>query len=338
MKTNKTFNTYNLEIDANSAVQLLEKYIRETAEEHDAKGILIGLSGGIDSAVLACLTVRALGPEKVHVSYLFDRYSEKDSRGKAELVAGWLGLKLEIEEISREMANRGVYEPLVMRGDGQLRWFNRMTHNIYHRLFGETPFMSSLRLGGETLSFSLLKHQAYHLAIRPIVNGFEMRHICRRTRLEQKAGENDWLLLGAANRSEVLVGWFVKDGIDDLPIQPLSGLYKTQVRQLAAFLGVPEKIRECDPSPDMCNGITDEFGMGLSYRTLDVILDLLARDLPDQTILACGVASGDLALVRELHRLSAWKRTSPSVRPPVDGGPPSELRMTTQSGPFFCEE
>jgi NAD+ synthase len=326
-------NKYNLEIDVNSTVQLLEKYIRKTTEEHCATGILLGLSGGIDSAVLACLAVRALGPETVHVSYLFDRHSEKGSRDKAELVADWLGLKLEIEDISGEMANRGVYASLVMSGSGQPGWLNHLVQNVYCRLFGETPFLSSLRLGSGA-TFSPLKKQAYNLAIRPIVNGFEARHIYRRTILEQKAREKGWLLLGGANRSEVLVGWFVKDGIDDLPIQPLSGLYKSQVRQLAACLGVPEQIRECAPTPDMRNGITDEFGMGINYRTLDVILDLLARDVPAQTILACGVAAKNLALVHELHRLSAWKRTSLSVAPPVDGGPGSELRLTAWSGPF----
>jgi NAD+ synthase len=337
MKFNKPFN-YNLQIDSNSTIQLLNKYIRETAEEHGAKGVLTGLSGGIDSAVLACLAVRSLGPENVHVSYLFDRHSEKGSHEKAELVADWLGLKLESTDISLKMANWGVYASPIMSGAGYPRWLNRLVQNIYHRLFGETPFMSSLRLGSGTTSFSLVKKQAYDLAIRPIVKGFEARHIYRRTRLEQEAGENGWLLLGGANRSEVLVGWFVKGGIDDLPIQPLSRLYKSQVRQLADFLGVPKKIRECPPSPDMRNGITDEFGMGISYHTLDVILDLLAQDLTDKTILACGIAPEDLALVRELHRLSAWKRTSPSIPPPVDGGPDSELRLTARSDSVFYPE
>ncbi|APG24332.1 NAD(+) synthase [Syntrophotalea acetylenica] len=320
----------NLEIDADAAIRQLEAYIRQTAGEHDAQGLLTGLSGGIDSAVLACLAVRALGPDKVHVAYLFDRHSEKDSRAKAELVANWLGLKLEIEDISREMAKRGVYASPIMSGKGQPQWFNRLVQNLYQRLFGETPFMSSLRLGSQETSFSACKRRIYDLAIRPIVNGFDIRHIYRRTRLEQVAVENAWLLLGGANRSEILVGWFVKGGIDDLPLQPLSGLYKTQVRQLAAALGVPERIRECAPSPDMRNGITDEFGMGISYRTLDIILDLLARDLPDPTIQASGVSPRDLALVRTLRRLSAWKRATTPATPPVDGGPASALRVTSR--------
>jgi NAD+ synthase len=338
MITSKHLNNYNLQIDTDSATQLLEEYIRKTVEGHGAEGILTGLSGGIDSAVLACLAVRALGPENVHVSFLFDRHSAKDSREKAELVADWLGLKLEITDISLKMANWGVYASPIMSGAGYPQWLNRLVQNIYHRLFGETPFMSSLRLGSGTASFSPLKKQAYNLAIRPIVNGFDARHTYRRAYLERKAVENGWLLLGGANRSEVLVGWFVKGGIDDLSIQPLSRLYKSQVRQLADFLCVPERIRECAPTPDMRNGITDEFGMGINYRTLDVILDLLARDLPDQTIRACGVASRDLTLVRELHRLSAWKRTSPSIQPPVDGGPDSELRLTARSDSVFYPE
>jgi len=71
--------------------------------------------------------------------------------------------------------------------------------------------------------------------------------------------------LGTANRSEYLVGWFVKDGIDDLPFSPLIGLYKTQVRQLSEFLGLPFKIRNRLASPDMVKGITDEFALGISY-------------------------------------------------------------------------
>lgn len=324
-----TLKQISLAIDEQAAVRMLETCIRETAEEHGAKGVLLGLSGGIDSAALACLAVRALGPEAVHGCYLFDRHSEKDSRGKAELVASWLRLTLEMTDISREMALQRVYASPVMKGRGMPPWLNRMVQNSYHRLFGETPFMSSLRLGSGAANFSAVKRGAYNLVMRPIVSGFDVRHRHRRRILEQKADNEGWLLLGGANSTEVLVGWFVKDGIDDLPIQPLSGLYKSQVRQLAACLGVPEPIRSCAPTPDMRNGITDEFGIGISYATLDLILDLLARSASDQEIYAHGIAPRDLALVRELRRLSVWKRPSPSVTPPVDGGPDSELRCTS---------
>jgi NAD+ synthase len=86
--------------------------------------------------------------------------------------------------------------------------------------------------------------------------------------LESKARAQNWLLLGAANRSEWETGWFVKDGVDDLPYQPLMGLYKTQVRQLGRYLGVPGEIQQQVPSPDMMRGISDEYALGMSYSTI----------------------------------------------------------------------
>lgn len=316
-----------LVVDEKMAVDRLEKYIGKAVQKHGSKGVVLGLSGGLDSAVLACLAVRALGPDAVHAWYLFDRHRDPDSDAKAELAANWLTIALHKEDISPAMADRGVYSPLIMHGRGMPKWLNCLIQNTYRRLFGETPFMSSLRLGSGTTAFPAAKALAYNLAIRPIVEGFEARHVYRRTRLERLARDNQWLLLGGANRSEVLVGWFVQNGIDDLPLQPLSGLYKTQVRQLADSLGVPESIRKRSPTPDMRHGITDEFGMGIGYGTLDIILDLFAKALPENEILDFGIAKRDLDLVRQLHRFSAWKRTSPSAKPPVDGGPDSELRL-----------
>ena len=78
--------------------------------------------------------------------------------------------------------------------------------------------------------------------------------------MERLAKERNLSLIGAANLSECEVGWFVKDGIDDLPVQPMAGLYKTQVRQLAKTLDLPEPVRTQLPSPDMAKGVTDEFG------------------------------------------------------------------------------
>lgn len=323
----------NLAIDARTTVEILEKYIGETVETHGAKGVVLGLSGGIDSAVLACLAVQALGPNAVHAWYLFDHHSDPDSSARAELLAHWLTVILHKEDISEIMARQGIYAHAVMQGRGMPHWLNRLVHNTYHRLFGETPFMSSLRLGSGTTAFPPIKSRAYNMVIRPINEGFEARHIYRRTRLEQLARDNHWLLPGGANRSEVQVGWFIKDGIDDVPMQPLSGLYKTQVRQLAEYIGIPEKIRTAAPSPDMRHGITDEFGMGIDYQTLDAILDLIAHGLSDREISKYEVTTKKIALVRELHRFSQWKRTSPAERPPVDGGPAGALRLNPRTTP-----
>jgi NAD+ synthase len=136
-----------------------------------------------------------------------------------------------------------------------------------------------------------------------------------------------------------MIGWFVKDGIDDVPVQPLMKLYKTQVQELAQYLNVPEKVRGSRPAPDMQKGITDEFGIRLSYRRLDQILDAWHQSLSDPAIVQQGIMQEELQKVRQLHQLSAWKGTSSHEVPPVDGLPGSVLRkdsvMRSDTGAFM---
>jgi len=118
------------------------------------------------------------------------------------------------------------------------------------------------------------------------------------------------LLLGAANQSEWFVGWFVKDGIDYLTIQPLKGFNKTQIRQLAAFLGVPAGVVEQAPSPDMMKGISDEFALGIRYSKIDLILDHLEGGMTKESVLAAGCTEKQIRLVQEMKRHSEWKRNT----------------------------
>jgi NAD+ synthase len=129
-----------------------------------------------------------------------------------------------------------------------------------------------------------------------------------------------------------MTGWFVKGGIDDVAFQPLIGLYKTQVRQLSPYLGMPAEIQDPLPSPDMIKGIGDEAGIGIRYSRLDVILDALDRGLPDEEIVASGIGIRELSLVREMNRLSSWKRESEHAPPPVEGGLKGGLRIPSSEG------
>ena len=86
------------------------------------------------------------------------------------------------------------------------------------------------------------------------------------------------LVVGAANKSEYQIGYFVKHGCDDATdIMPLLNLYKTQVRALARYLEIPSRIIEKPPSPDILPGITDEEAIGISYEKLDLILLALEK-------------------------------------------------------------
>lgn len=308
-----------LRIDESRAAKAIEGYIRNLVHKRSARGVLIGLSGGLDSAVLSALAVRASGKDLVHVAYLFDRDSEPESERMARLVADWLGLGLEVQDIEPAMREKRIYTPLIMRISPLSGFATRqLINNSYRLLFAESPFMSTLRQG--KFDGHMLKKLVYNLTVRHIEAGFNARHIYRREILEKRAQDQNWLLLGAANRSECSVGWFVKDGIDDLPFSPLTGLYKTQVRQLAACLGIPSEVQNQIPSPDMMKGITDEFAMGITYSKIDTILDGVDRGLPDEEMIASGVTKEEICLLREMNRLSTWKRESEHDEPPVDGG------------------
>jgi NAD+ synthase len=278
-------------------------------------GIVIGLSGGIDSAVLATLAVRAVGKERVNAYYLYDRDSSKQSQAMADLIAGWLGIELRHHDITPAMREMRIYSPLVMKITAVSGCMNRFLSNRLNRLLRREPFfVRTLRKGA--FDRNRIERFFYEHTLGCVEAAFNARHIYRRRFLEQKSEENNCLLLGAANRSEWMVGWFVKDGVDDLYFSPLIGLYKTQVLQLAKFLGVPEQIRNRRPSPDMVKGITDESALGINYATLDVILYCMDRGMSDEQIISAGVAREDLNRVRTMNRLSVWKRRRGNTGPP----------------------
>lgn len=319
--------TNNLTIDAKLTVCLIESYLKNLIETQKSNGILLGLSGGIDSSVLATIAVRAIGSERVHLNFLYDRDSEKNSEIKARKMAKWLDTKLETIDISPVMKEKNVYAPLIMKLLPYSARFNRMIQHSYTLLTGETPFKTTLKVGSHKLEHSWLKRLLFNFSIRHIENGFSQRHVYRRQVLEEKAKRENLTLIGAANLSELEVGWFVKDGIDDLPIQPMTGLYKTQIWQLAAYLELPNEIQTQSPSPDMMFGFTDEFGIGHNYRRLDVILDLIKQNKLDNEIIEQGIEKRELADIRELMKLSEWKRAADHHAPPVQGVTGGNVRL-----------
>ncbi len=317
-----------LEIDAERAIRDLMAHIRRQTNDRPTRDVVLGLSGGIDSCLLSLLAVEALGKGSVHLTYLYDRYSGEDQHRSALAVSERLGVELREESIEPAMRNQGVYSTFGMRVTSLSGVFNRLLYRAYEGLFGENPFISSLESGClESEADEPLAH-GFRAIIRQPEEGMNARHRYRRRLLEEKARLNGWLPLGAANRSEWYLGWFVKDGIDDLPIQPIKGLYKTQVRQLGRFLQLPDQVIAQSPSPDMVKGIKDEFAIGIPYSKADLALDYLAGGLSKRQVVGAGVNEREIQLVSEMNRLSGWKRGGAETSFPVDGGPDGGLRPT----------
>ena len=101
------------------------------------------------------------------------------------------------------------------------------------------------------------------------------------------AEEHNLLVVGSAHKSEDMLGLFVKFGVDDVAdLMPLKNLYRSQILQLAAYLGVPEEILARTPNPDLIPGVEDKYMdmIGLSYDTLDPLLYGLEHGLADEEI------------------------------------------------------
>ncbi len=202
---------------ADEAVRWISKRVREAG----AKGAVVGLSGGIDSAVTATLCARALGANALGV--IMPCESDPHDEEDALLITTRLGIAT-----------------LTVRLD-----------ESYQAL---TAGLS----GGTRLAAANLKARL------------------RMTILYFMANTLDYLVAGTGNRTELMVGYFTKFGDGGADILPLGGLYKTQVWELGRALNLPEKIIHKTPTAGLWPGQSDEGELGMTYATLDRVLQALA--------------------------------------------------------------
>ena len=295
-----------LGIDGKTVSAEIEKYIQNVVTENGVNGVLIGLSGGIDSAVLTALAVRALGKDRVSVYFLQDKNGEKDSLNKARLVAEGLGLNLNLGSIDAMMREReknaAFFKFISMLPPFVLPFMS----SIYYIIVGETPYMTTLRK--EELKKSSFRRWLYSNVVNGLESMFDGPCAMRRVVLEKVAKEKNLLLLGSGNRSEDLTGWFTVDGVDNMPHSPIMRLFKTQVRQLAEYLNIPEAIQKRAPSPDVLKGADDTLTLGMGFDKIDIILHGVEKNLSDEFIMEYGLTKNQIARVRKIYNMSAWKR------------------------------
>jgi len=285
-------------IDPQQVVDSIVAFLRDKITEENAKGIVMGLSGGIDSAVVAKLSALAAGADNVKAFYLFERDSHERFRRNAQSVAGNLGIELFIDDIAGLLDDNSAQSPAFRQ-----RFPFKITRSIIKFFICKLYFLVHKSSLIKILKFTRITRIAfikklYQKSIRPLTDVFIVKHIVRRQIIEDYALRNNYLAVGAANRSEYLIGYFVRDGIDDLPIEPLLGLYKNQVYQLARFLEIPEEIIREIPSPDMYKGLSDESVLGLPWDKIDNVLYALEHEVISEHLLNQGIPANDFEKVK----------------------------------------
>ncbi len=264
-----------MKIDPEKVALSLGNFIREYTDKLEREGVILGLSGGIDSAVIAALCVRALGSKKTFALIMPEKDSKKEHTKDALNFAQELGIKAKLVDITPYLEELGVYKlfPLdKLLSLGKLKGaLVRKAYHFYERKTGKLPFLESLSgFKDKKYNSYLAKGNAYYRA----------KHRLRMILLYLYAELENRLVVGAANKSEYKIGYFVKHGCDDATdIMPLLNLYKTQVRELAHYLNIPARIIEKPPSPDVMPGFADddEEVLRISYKKMDLILLALEK-------------------------------------------------------------
>ncbi len=242
----------------------LTGFIRSTIQKIGCKGVVVGLSGGVDSATVTKLCVDALGPEKVLNVFMPSRVTPaEDYKTTSELSSMW-GTEYRVVDV----------QPAV------------------------DALAAVLLSGRET----------------PLERG-NISARCRMIVLYNLAKKRDYIVMGTSNQSELMMGYFTKFGDGACDVTPLANMYKTEVRQIARIIGVPEPIIAKPPSAGLWEGQTDESEMGITYENLDGILYDMEQDRSDPQIAAdTGLPLSEIERIRNQVASMEHKRL-PAIRP-----------------------
>jgi len=265
-----------LDINPEEITEYLADSINKKAKELKREGLILGLSGGIDSAVVLRLCQLAMGGDRTTALIMPEKDSLKKDEKDAVYLADKFQIKKEIITLTPLLRKLKVYRLYLLnkfpglgrtaRIKGEI---NRFTNKLYKLFTGKTPFSENL-LGSKGKKFSkrFNKTEAY----------YRIKHRERMVLLYFHGEIQNDMVVGAANKSEHLTGYFVKHGCDDASdMMPIMGLYKTQVMELGKYLEIPEKILKKKPAGGTIAGVSDEQAMGLSYKELDLILVALEK-------------------------------------------------------------
>lgn len=250
-------------MDPSKIVECIIKFIRNEVTRADSNGVVLGLSGGIDSSVALFLATKSLGNNKVLGLILPDKtVSQQTDMDDAIEISQKLGIQYHIIDITEFKKKYMDILPIERKSIGNLIARIRMNFIYYY------------------------------------------------ANIENK------LVLGTSDKSELMIGYFTKFGDGAADILPLADVYKTQVRELAKYLNLPEKILIKKSSPSLWKDQTAEDEIGMNYEKIDLILKNFETNISEdigQDLLEMEIHKNDLLMIKNLVSKNKHKTILPKI-------------------------
>ncbi len=250
-------------MDPSKIVECIIKFIRNEVTRADSNGVVLGLSGGIDSSVALFLATKSLGNNKVLGLILPDKtVSQQTDMDDAIEISQKLGIQYHIIDITEFKKKYMDILPIERKSIGNLIARIRMNFIYYY------------------------------------------------ANIENK------LVLGTSDKSELMIGYFTKFGDGAADILPLADVYKTQVRELAKYLNLPEKILIKKSSPSLWKDQTAEDEIGMNYEKIDLILKNFEENISEdigKDLLEMEIHKNDLLMIKNLVSKNKHKTILPKI-------------------------
>ena len=279
-----------LAFDKDAEIDRITEKMREMLRVHlRRRGLVVAMSGGIDSSVCAALAVRAVGPSKVFGLLMPEQDSSSESVVKGRTLAEHLGITYTLQDIAptlqaigcyaqRDAAIRAVFPEY---GDG---WKNKIVI-----AGGTAGQFNHFKLVVADPSGALREERLGLREYLQIVAATNFKQRIRKTLEFFHADRLNYAVVGTPNRVEYDQGFFVKNGDGSADLKPIAHLYKTQVYALARHMGLPDLICNATPTTDtysLSQG-QDEFYYALPYKEMDVALWHHNQGKPAAELAAC---------------------------------------------------